>query len=46
MGDSKKISYSLSSMVIEEFDKRAKELAINKSALIELLIKEWLRANQ
>jgi hypothetical protein len=41
-----KVNYSISKNVIEEFNKVAKENAINKSGLIELFIKEWTQNNK
>lgn len=41
-----KVNYSIDKKVIEEFDKIAKEKAINKSGMIELLIKEWILKNK
>ena len=42
----KRVDYSINKRVIEELDKIAKEKAINKSGLIELLIKEWIHKNK
>jgi len=38
----KRVDYSIDQKTIDKFDKIAKEKAINKSALIEILIKEWI----
>lgn len=40
-----KASYNITKTVLEEFDKIAKEKAINKSGLIELLIIDWIKTN-
>jgi len=42
----KHTAYTLDENLIKEFNKKAKENAINKSALIELLIKKWLKENE
>ena len=39
----KKISYTVEESVVEEFNKICKEKAINKSALVELLILDYMR---
>lgn len=41
-----KVAYSVNKEVVKDFNKRAKELSINKSALIENLIKKWLKENE
>lgn len=41
-----KVTYYINTNVKDNFDKKAKEKALNKSALIELLIKEWLDKNK
>lgn len=38
----KRVSYHIAEQVLKEFDSVAKNNAINKSALIELLIKKWM----
>lgn len=41
-----KVNYSIDKNTIDEFNKVAKAKAINKSGLIELLIKEWICKNK
>jgi hypothetical protein len=41
-----KVGYVISKDIRDKFDKKAKEKALNKSALVELLIKEWLGKNK
>jgi len=38
----KRVSYHIAEQVLKDFDSVAKNNAINKSALIELLIKKWI----
>tara|TARA_Y100001958_G_C21238767_1_gene565897 strand:- start:3138 stop:3308 length:171 start_codon:yes stop_codon:yes gene_type:complete len=38
----KRVSYHIAEQVLKEFDSVAKNNAINKSALIEILIKKWM----
>tara|TARA_R110000851_G_scaffold203884_1_gene355792 strand:+ start:418 stop:588 length:171 start_codon:yes stop_codon:yes gene_type:complete len=38
----KRVSYHIAEQVLKEFNSVAKNNAINKSALIELLIKKWI----
>ena len=38
----KKASYTIEDDVLDNFSRRTKSLSINKSALIENLIKEWI----
>jgi hypothetical protein len=40
-----KASYNITKTVLDEFNKIAKEKAINKSGLIEMLIIDWIKAN-
>jgi len=40
-----KAAYTIDKSILKDFNKKAKELATNKSALIELLIKKWLKEN-
>lgn len=42
----KRVDYSIDKKIIDEFNKVAKEKAINKSGLIELLIREWICKNK
>jgi hypothetical protein len=41
-----KVTYSIDTNIKNDYDKKTKEKALNKSALIELLIKEWLDKNK
>jgi hypothetical protein len=41
----KLVSYTINSEVIAKFNKITSEKAINKSKLLELLIKEWISKN-
>jgi hypothetical protein len=41
----KRVDYSIDKDTIIKFDKLAKEKAINKSGLIELFIKNWIKEN-
>lgn len=41
-----KASYNITKTVLEEFDKIAKEKAINKSGLVEILLTEWINKNK
>lgn len=41
-----KVNYSIDKNTIEEFNKIAKKKAINKSGMIELLIKDWILKNK
>jgi len=41
-----KVSYSVDKSLIKEFNKLAKEHAINKSGLMELFIKQWIKENK
>jgi len=41
-----KIAYTVNKKIVKQFNEKAKELSINKSALIENLIKKWLRENK
>jgi len=40
-----RVNYSIDKEIIKEFDKLSKEKAINKSGLIELFIKNWIKEN-
>lgn len=42
----KHTAYTLDDNIIKKFNQITKEKAINKSALIELLIKKWLKENE
>lgn len=37
-----KVTYYIENETKEKFDDFAKKMALNKSALVELLIKEWM----
>lgn len=41
-----KASYNITKNVLTDFDRLAKEKAINKSGLIEILICEWIKQNK
>ncbi len=41
-----KANYNISEVVLKEFGKVTKEKAINKSGLIEIMIKDWLKTIQ
>lgn len=41
-----KANYNISESVLKEFGKVTKEKAINKSGLIEIMIKDWLKTIQ
>jgi len=41
-----KVNYSVDKNLIEKFNKVAKQKAINKSALIELFIKDWVNQQE
>lgn len=41
----KLVSYTVNKTIIDDFDKLATAKAINKSALIELFLKEWIKQN-
>lgn len=41
-----KTNYNISECVIAEFNQLAKEKAINKSGLLEILILEWIKNNK
>lgn len=38
----KMVNYSINKTILKKFDEISMKRAINKSALIELLIKEWI----
>ena len=40
-----KVAYSVNKELLKIFNEKAKELSINKSALVENLIKRWLKEN-
>ena len=42
----KKASYTIDAEILGSFSRRTKKLAINKSALIEKLIKDWLQIEE
>ena len=41
-----KVNFNVNTKVLKDFNKLAKEKAINKSQLIENLIKEWILKNK
>ena len=41
-----KVGYAINKKLLKKFNKKSKELSINKSALIENLIKKWLKENE
>ena len=41
-----KVNYSIDKEVIKDFNKFSKEKAINKSGLIELFIRNWVKENK
>ena len=43
MENKTKANYNISKSVLKEFGQITKEKAINKSGLIEILIKDWLK---
>ncbi len=43
MATKDKVLYTMSKEVSKEFDEIAKEMTINKSALIEKLVKNWIK---
>ena len=42
----KRVDYSINKEIVQEFNKISKKKAINKSALIELMISEWIDKNK
>lgn len=42
----KQVAYTIDREIIKLFNKRAKELSINKSALIENLVRKWMKENE
>lgn len=41
-GIKKKVTFNVNIITIKEFDKKTEKMSINKSKLIENLIKEWI----
>ena len=41
-----KVAYSVDKNLLKNFNIRAKELSINKSALVENLIRKWMKENE
>lgn len=40
-----KTNYNINKTVLDEFNKLTKSKALNKSGLIELLMKDWIKRN-
>lgn len=41
-----KTNYNIKTTVLKEFNKLSKEKAINKSALIEIFMSQWIQQNK
>ena len=39
-----KVNYNINESTLVDFNKKAKERAINKSGLIEIMMKDWLKS--
>jgi hypothetical protein len=46
MLNKQKVAYTVNKEIVKQFNRRAKELSINKSLLIENLIKKWMKENE
>lgn len=46
MEEKQKVGYSLTKKILTQFNELSKKMGFNKSALVEILIKQWIVENE